>query len=309
MHRVRGACQPDTADLASGAVRAWRCARAPGDVARRRQRDKVGTRCRGRTGSRRAITGGSVRVLVTGHEGYLGAVLVPLLRAAGHEVVGFDTGYYAGCDFGHSPEPVATIGRDIRDARRRPRGTWLSSSWPRARTIPCHGKPENHRDQSHAPSPRQAERARVSQFPGSLLRTLRRAASVEETSPSTGKPTASRSRREETRRGPGFSPFSAQRTASNIPSLPGCYQQPRGGRTQCECAPERRRPWRPLGPCCRSRRRSSSCSAYREPPRHVSCRPRTTIIMMIRLANSRASARAPLTSPPMPNGMLVTTAQ
>ena len=36
-----------------------------------------------------------MRVLVTGHEGYLGSVLVPVLLDAGHEVVGLDTGYYA----------------------------------------------------------------------------------------------------------------------------------------------------------------------------------------------------------------------
>src|SRR3954447_9584923 len=39
-----------------------------------------------------------VRVLVTGHEGYIGSVAVPMLQAAGHDVVGLDTAYYAGCD-------------------------------------------------------------------------------------------------------------------------------------------------------------------------------------------------------------------
>jgi nucleoside-diphosphate-sugar epimerase len=38
-----------------------------------------------------------------------------MLRAAGHEVVGLDTGYYAGCDFGPAPEPVPAIARDLRD--------------------------------------------------------------------------------------------------------------------------------------------------------------------------------------------------
>jgi nucleoside-diphosphate-sugar epimerase len=53
-------------------------------------------------------------VLVTGHEGYIGAVLTPMLTAAGHEVVGLDTGYYVGCDFGSMSPPVPTIQRDIR---------------------------------------------------------------------------------------------------------------------------------------------------------------------------------------------------
>ena len=56
-----------------------------------------------------------MRVLVTGHEGYIGAVLVPMLRTAGHEAVGLDTGFYVGCDFGPAPEPVAAIDRDLRD--------------------------------------------------------------------------------------------------------------------------------------------------------------------------------------------------
>jgi nucleoside-diphosphate-sugar epimerase len=59
-----------------------------------------------------------VRVLVTGHEGYIGAVLVPMLHTAGYEAVGLDTGFYVGCDFGPAPEPVATIGCDLRDVTR-----------------------------------------------------------------------------------------------------------------------------------------------------------------------------------------------
>jgi nucleoside-diphosphate-sugar epimerase len=41
-----------------------------------------------------------MRVLITGDRGYLGAVFAPMLQAAGHDVVGLDTGWYAGCDFG-----------------------------------------------------------------------------------------------------------------------------------------------------------------------------------------------------------------
>ena len=32
-----------------------------------------------------------MRVLMTGHDGYIGAVLAPFLRAEGHDVVGLDT--------------------------------------------------------------------------------------------------------------------------------------------------------------------------------------------------------------------------
>lgn len=58
-----------------------------------------------------------MRVLVAGDRGYIGAVMVPFLRAAGHHVDGLDTGLYEGCDFG--PPPESTGGRlpiDIRDA-------------------------------------------------------------------------------------------------------------------------------------------------------------------------------------------------
>lgn len=57
-----------------------------------------------------------MRVLVTGHEGYIGTVLVRLLLQTGHEVVGLDTGWYAGCEFGAAPPVVPTIRRDVRDA-------------------------------------------------------------------------------------------------------------------------------------------------------------------------------------------------
>jgi nucleoside-diphosphate-sugar epimerase len=56
-----------------------------------------------------------MRVLVTGHEGYLGSVLVPRLSAAGHEVVGLDTGLFADCLIGPAPEAVPALRVDLRD--------------------------------------------------------------------------------------------------------------------------------------------------------------------------------------------------
>jgi nucleoside-diphosphate-sugar epimerase len=61
------------------------------------------------------VEGVAVRVLVTGQDGYVGCLLVPLLEAAGHEVVGLDAGLYAGCALGPEPRVVPSIGRDIRD--------------------------------------------------------------------------------------------------------------------------------------------------------------------------------------------------
>ena len=57
-----------------------------------------------------------MRVLVTGDRGYVGAVLVPVLQAAGHEVVGLDVGWYDGCDFGPQPGGYVQRTGDIRDA-------------------------------------------------------------------------------------------------------------------------------------------------------------------------------------------------
>lgn len=57
-----------------------------------------------------------MRVLVTGHRGFIGAVLVPQLRVAGHEVVGFDTDYYRDCTFSGVLADVPSLSKDIRDA-------------------------------------------------------------------------------------------------------------------------------------------------------------------------------------------------
>jgi nucleoside-diphosphate-sugar epimerase len=57
-----------------------------------------------------------MKVLVAGDRGYIGAVLVPHLRAAGHQVSGLDLGLYEGCDLGPGPEDIGTrVPRDIRD--------------------------------------------------------------------------------------------------------------------------------------------------------------------------------------------------
>src|SRR5437867_7704731 len=55
-----------------------------------------------------------MRVLLTGHKGYIGAVAGPLLRAAGHTVVGVDTDLYESCDFGEL-ETVPEVRKDLRD--------------------------------------------------------------------------------------------------------------------------------------------------------------------------------------------------
>lgn len=57
-----------------------------------------------------------MRVLVTGHQGYLGTVMVPVLTAAGHDVIGLDNGYFAECVLGPAPaDPPALAVTDLRD--------------------------------------------------------------------------------------------------------------------------------------------------------------------------------------------------
>lgn len=56
--------------------------------------------------------------MVTGHKGYIGTVLVPMLVADGHDVVGYDSDLYARCTFGEAPMDVPEIKKDIRDAER-----------------------------------------------------------------------------------------------------------------------------------------------------------------------------------------------
>src|SRR5271154_6783278 len=55
-----------------------------------------------------------MRILLTGHRGYIGCVAVEMLTSAGHDVVGLDTDLFAGCDFGSPILAVPEIRKDIR---------------------------------------------------------------------------------------------------------------------------------------------------------------------------------------------------
>lgn len=54
-------------------------------------------------------------VLLTGHRGYIGCVLAPMLRAAGHRVTGLDSDLFGACDFGGGEIPAPDIVKDVRD--------------------------------------------------------------------------------------------------------------------------------------------------------------------------------------------------
>lgn len=56
-----------------------------------------------------------MRVLVTGHDGYIGTVLTPMLTDAGHDVVGLDSCLYADGTFGPQPAHIPALRKDLRD--------------------------------------------------------------------------------------------------------------------------------------------------------------------------------------------------
>lgn len=55
------------------------------------------------------------RVLMTGHNGYIGSVMAPLFLEAGYAVIGLDTGYYAECTLVPDQADVPSTHKDIRD--------------------------------------------------------------------------------------------------------------------------------------------------------------------------------------------------
>jgi nucleoside-diphosphate-sugar epimerase len=55
-----------------------------------------------------------MRVLVTGHDGYIGTVLVPILQDAGHDVVGLDNFLFRGCGLDEGPS-LPALDHDVRD--------------------------------------------------------------------------------------------------------------------------------------------------------------------------------------------------
>lgn len=56
-----------------------------------------------------------MKVLVTGHLGYIGTVLTPMLLGEGHEVVGLDSDLYRRCTFLDRIAQVPHIRKDLRD--------------------------------------------------------------------------------------------------------------------------------------------------------------------------------------------------
>jgi nucleoside-diphosphate-sugar epimerase len=56
-----------------------------------------------------------MRVLITGNNGYIGSVLAPLVKQAGHDVVGLDTFLFEGGTFGSDVQQIEAMRMDLRD--------------------------------------------------------------------------------------------------------------------------------------------------------------------------------------------------
>jgi nucleoside-diphosphate-sugar epimerase len=57
-----------------------------------------------------------MRVLLTGHAGYIGTVMSRVLSERGHDVVGYDSELFAESTYGPEPVAIPAIRKDIRDA-------------------------------------------------------------------------------------------------------------------------------------------------------------------------------------------------
>jgi nucleoside-diphosphate-sugar epimerase len=58
-----------------------------------------------------------MRVLVTGHNGYIGSIMTGVLQRAGFEVVGLDSYLYSECTFGPEVPDIPAIRKDVRDVQ------------------------------------------------------------------------------------------------------------------------------------------------------------------------------------------------
>ena len=58
-----------------------------------------------------------MRLLITGHNGYIGSVLAPLVAAAGHHVVGLDAYLFEDCSLGADVAAIESLRCDVRDVQ------------------------------------------------------------------------------------------------------------------------------------------------------------------------------------------------
>jgi nucleoside-diphosphate-sugar epimerase len=57
----------------------------------------------------------TMRILLTGHDGYIGTIMSQVLTEADHEVIGLDSGLFDGCIFGEDARAIPFLAKDVRD--------------------------------------------------------------------------------------------------------------------------------------------------------------------------------------------------
>src|SRR5262249_41662850 len=59
-----------------------------------------------------------MRIMITGHMGYIGTVMTPMVLKAGHTVIGYDSDLFGRCTYSAGGEisPVVHIRKDVRNA-------------------------------------------------------------------------------------------------------------------------------------------------------------------------------------------------
>ena len=78
-----------------------------------------------------------MKVLMTGHKGYIGSVMAPMFRSAGHAVAGLDNCLFEGCAFGERLADSRAERVDLRDVQGLIwRDLMRSFTWPPCRTTP-----------------------------------------------------------------------------------------------------------------------------------------------------------------------------
>ena len=253
-----------------------------------------------------------MKVLVTGHHGYIGSVLAPMLRDAGHDVVGLDTFYYRGCDLAGRPgaRARARARRPRRVAARRSRGSTRSSISRRSRTTRSATSTPTGRTRSTSTArwpwlaPRRRRVSRGSSSPRPAACTARR----------TPTPSSTRTRRcgrsppyaeSKVRAEEGLRELAGRRVLPRVdaerdgvrrlaaPPARHRAQQPRrlGAHDRSDQAPERREVLAPARPHSRtSRRPRSPCST------HLPTRSRATHSTSAPPSRTTGSATSPRSS-------------
>ena len=173
-----------------------------------------------------------MKILVTGHHGYIGSVTAPALADAGHEVVGLDTFFYRGCDFGaeraagcHARRSTSAMSPPTHWTASTPSSTSRRSRTTRSATSKPSGRTRStSTERSRSPARRRRPVSAGSSLPPRARCTARPAG----TSSSTRTPHCVRSRRTPSRRSRAEEALRGARRRRLLPDLHAELDRVRG---------------------------------------------------------------------------------